>query len=468
MTTRGDVRPFAERMLAEGLTPLQVEQFRYYYGLLRDGDTGTIGEDSIEPVEGVATYADVTKYADAGRRAIGRAVILKLNGGLGTSMGLERAKTLLMAREGLTFLDIIARQSLALSERHGEQVELMFLNSFSTEADTLAALSRYPHLRSDLPLSVLQSKIPKVLQEHLAPAVYPAAPDLEWCPPGHGEIYRVLSETGTLDALLAADYEFMFLSNADNLGATLDPAILGYMAETGAPFLMEVAERTESDKKGGHVTRLAGNGRLVLREVAQCADADMAAFQDIRRHRYFNTNNIWVHLPRLKEVLDANGGWLKLPMIRNAKTLDPRDSASPPVYQLETAMGAAIGIFAGAQVLQVGRDRFVPVKTCSDLLVLRSDCYSLDAGFDLQFDPARAGVPPSVSLDANFYKLIDAFEARFPHPPSLRACTKLTVKGDVRFGQDVVCRGAAEVANETAEQKTVPAATLIEDATLVL
>jgi UTP--glucose-1-phosphate uridylyltransferase len=315
---------------------------------------------------------------------------------------------------------------------------------------------------------VMQNKAPKIRQDTLGPVDWPADPQLEWYPPGHGEVYIVLATSGILDALLARDYEYLFISNSDNLGATLDLGILGYIADQQIPFLMEVADRTEADKKGGHIARLRTPGRaqddgqLILREVAQCPEDDLPAFQDVGRHRYFNTNNIWVNLVRLKQLLDANDNVLKLPMIRNAKTVDPKDARSPAVYQLETAMGAAIGVFAGAQVLRVGRDRFMPVKTCDDLLRLRSDIYTLDQDYQLR---AGAGSQMTlIQLDSRYYKRIDDFEARFLEgAPSLRECVQLTVQGDVRFGAGVVCKGAARIVNRTGEQRQLAAGLLIAD-----
>lgn len=460
--TEDPFEPIAERMRAAQLPTLAIENFRYYYGLLRAGDTGVIRESEIEPVTDAPAHADIARYADIGQATLGRAVILKLNGGLGTGMGLERAKSLLRVRGDLTFLDIIAEQTLALSRRAGERVALLLLNSFTTDDDTKAMLARYPELRGGVPQTVMQSKEPKLLQRTLAPATWPAEPELEWCPPGHGEVYVALAGSGALDALLAHRYEYLFISNSDNLGAALDPAILGYVAHEKIPFLMEVAERTEADKKGGHVARYP-NGRLLLREIAQCAEQDLPAFQDVGRHSFFNTNNLWINLRRLRQALDEYGGVIKLPLIRNAKTLDPRDSDSPPVYQLETASGAAISAFDGARVLRVGRERFLPVKTCADLLGLRSDSYTLDSDYRLCAAPERAGAALVIDLDARFYKLIDDFDARFPYgPPSLRHCTSLTVTGDVLFERHVTLRGDVTVVNTTDEQRRVAAGRELE------
>ena len=459
--TPGNFAPFEERMRAEGLPQIVIDNFHYYYDVLASGSVGQIPENVIEPVAAVPDIEQVAQHEAAGRAALQRAVVLKLNGGLGTSMGLDRAKSLLVVRDQMTFLDIIARQNLSFGQQFGCHVPLVLMNSFNTDADSQAVLARYPELAGPIPLTLMQHKVPKVLRDDLAPAEWPDNPSLEWCPPGHGEVYIALATSGMLDSLLANGYEYLFISNVDNLGATVDLGILGYMASQKLPFLMEVAGRTEADKKGGHIARQK-DGQLILREVAQCPEADLPAFQDIKRHKYFNTNNIWLSLSQLKRALVENNNVLKLPMIRNAKTVDPKDSASPAVYQLETAMGAAIGVFPGAQVLRVGRDRFMPVKTCDDLLRLRSDVYELDDRYRLRQVPAAA--PALVSLDPRYYKLIEDFEARFAEgTPSLRECARLAVHGDVRFGAQVACKGDVRIVNRAGEQRRITHGSVLAD-----
>jgi UTP--glucose-1-phosphate uridylyltransferase len=261
-----------------------------------------------------------------------------------------------------------------------------------------------------------------------------------------------------LDALVAEGIMYLFVSNSDNLGATMDLQLLQHFATSGAPFMMEVCQRTAADKKGGHLARRkadgacwgrgseidglhmqqtpgwhrtggAGSGarlargrqiwrsvppirmprpsgKLMLRESAMCPDDDEASFEDIEKHSYFNTNNLWVNLPALKvcvekedpthpwaasfliatlahtrlttqATLEASGGVLALPLIKNKKTVAPRDATSPAVFQLETAMGSAIECFEGATAVVVPRNRFAPVKTTNDLFVLRSDVYTI-------------------------------------------------------------------------------------------
>jgi UDP-N-acetylglucosamine pyrophosphorylase len=221
---------------------------------------------------------------------------------------------------------------------------------------------------------------------------------------------------------------------------------------------MEVAERTGADTKGGHLAQRKSTGRLLLRELAQCPEEDEPHFQNIERHRFFNTNNLWVRLDRLKKELDRNGGALPLPLITNLKTVDPRDPASTKVLQLESAMGAAIECFDRSGAVVVPRTRFAPVKTTSDLLVLRSDACRVTEDHRLILVEKRAGSPPLVDLDPKHYKLLEDFERYFPDgPPSLVRCESLKVRGPAGFARGVVCEGKVEIINSSTETRIVPA-----------
>ena len=431
-----------EKMRGEGLPETAIDTFAHYEELLRQGDQGTLPESELEPLDDVPSADDLPEPDES---VLERAVMLKLNGGLGTSMGMTAAKSLLEVKDGLTFLDIIARQVLHLRGSHGAQIPLLLMNSFATRDDTLAALERYPELPIEgLSLDFVQGKVPKLLADSLEPVEWEADPSLEWAPPGHGDVFTSLATSGMLDTLLGRGYEYLFLSNSDNLGASLDPRILTWFAREELPFLSEVVDRTEADRKGGHLARRREDGGLVLRETAQVPDEDQDAFEDIQRHRYFNANNIWVNLRALKSALDERGGVLGLPMIVNRKTVDPRDGSSPEVLQLETAMGAAIGVFDGAAAIHVPRARFAPVKTTSHLLVVRSDAYELADDWTVRLAPGRDDAP-IVELSDDF-KLLPDFEAHFPSgPPSLIDDERLEVEGDVRFGRDVRVRGRVHV-----------------------
>lgn len=249
----------------------------------------------------------------------------------------------------------------------------------------------------------------------------------------------------------------MFVSNSDNLGATLDLKILTHFATTDAPFMMECCERTENDKKGGHLAVRKSDSQLILRESAMCADEDEEAFQDITKHRFFNTNNLWIRLDKLKEIIDKFGGFIPLPMIKNKKTVDPKDDSSQKVLQLETAMGAAIECFAGASAIVVPRSRFAPVKKCNDLMLLRSDAYIINSDYIPVLNPLCGGSAPVISLDSKKYKLVGALEeATVGGIPSLVKCDRLKIKGLIRMSKKTTFVGDVSIENSSDEAKMIP------------
>ena len=444
-------------MLDAGVDAVAVDTFAHYYRLLEHGETGMIPESSIDPLD-MESLADVEVDDKAAADAIRTTAVIKLNGGLGTSMGMDRAKSLLCVRRGLSFLDVIARQVLHLRQEYDAPLPLILMNSFRTSADTMAALARYDGLAVEgLPLEFWQNKEPKLLKKDLSPASYPKNPDLEWCPPGHGDLYTALRGTGLLERLIEQGYERVFVSNSDNLGAVPDPRVAGWFASNGIPFAIEAVRRTPSDRKGGHFARRKSDGRIVLRETAQTLPEDQAALADLDRHRYCSTNNLWFDLVAMRHELDRRGGILGLPLIRNVKRLDPADPSTPEVIQIETAMGAAIETFEDARTIEVGRDRFIPVKTTNDLLVLRSDVYEIGQDFGLD----QAGDIPFVELDPEFYQLVGDFDQRFPEgAPSLRKASSLKVDGDFTFGHGVQVVGDVELESRSA--KRIPADTVLD------
>src|SRR5918911_1751593 len=342
------LRASVEKMQREGVAGPAIRAFEHYYRQLEAGETGLMPEASIEPVTDLAALEDLPDDRAAQHDALQHAVVIRLNGGLGTSMGLSKTKSLLEAQDGLSFLDVIARQVLALRAKHDAALPLVLMDSFSTREDSLAALERYPELESGIPRDFMQNKEPKIRADDLMPVEWPDNPALEWCPPGHGDLYIALVTSGLLEQLLERGFEHAFIANSDNLGASLQPRILAWMRAEGFPFLMEVTGRTEADRKGGHVARRREDGRLALRETAQTPEEDLEALQDIDRHPFVNTNNLWLDLRALRDAMAERDGVLGLPLIRNEKTVDPSDKSTPAVYQLETAMGAAIGVFQGA------------------------------------------------------------------------------------------------------------------------
>jgi len=450
----GNFTAFEDKMTAAGMEDAAIRAFRRNYEALLRDESGLIPEDDIEAAADLATLDSLASTPPADAELLSRAVVIKLNGGLGTSMGLQGPKSLLDVRDGVNFLDLMVRQILDLRKSGGASVRLLLMNSFSTSADTLRHLRKYASegLAGASEVELMQNRIPKIDAATMEPVSWSADPALEWCPPGHGDLYPALVASGWLDRLLAEGVKYAFVSNSDNLGAVLDPVILRHFADSGAPFLMECTRRTAADRKGGHLARRKTDGRLLLREVAQCPEADLDAFQDIDRHLYFNTNNLWLRLDRLKEQLAADSGVLPLPMIRNNKNVDPRDRKSPPVIQLESAMGAAIECFEGSTALDVPRSRFAPVKTTADLLALRSDAYELMENGQVRLHPSRGGRPPVISL-SDEYKLVDSIAGL--GVPGLLACCSLKISGAVRFAPGVVIEGDVEFRNDGSGPVTI-------------
>lgn len=441
------------RMTDDGAPALVIDAFLQNVRRWEEGDLGVIPGDTLAPLGDFHRLEDLDELDPAGENSIAHTILIKLNGGLGTSMGLERAKSLIVAKNGLSFLDIIVRQVEFLRRRCRAPLPLLLMNSFSTEADSLAALAQaHPGFANagGMPLSFCQHRVPKLDLATRAPVRWPETPALEWCPPGHADIYHALQTTGLLEALLAQGFRYAFVSNADNLGALLHMGILGHFARHNIPFLMEVTARTECDRKGGHLARDRQTGRLLLRESAQCPPAESADFQNIAKYSLFNTNNLWLNLAALRDMLGACGGLPQLPLIINRKTVDPTRADTPAVAQLEAAMGSAIACFDRADALVVPRFRFAPVKTTNDLLAIRSDLYTLGEKHQVALHPRRFTPPPAITLDPVFYKNIADFELRFANgAPSLLQCDSLQIDGDIYFGANVRIEGDVHLRNPT-------------------
>lgn len=449
---------FEAKMRKADLSENIIGAFKYSYELLLSGHQGYITEDDITPVKigDLPRSAKLSEFGALGRENMPRLVRIILNGGLGTSMGLLGPKSLLRVKNGMSFLEIILRQAEA------QGTHLAFMNSFGTERETIAALEKLkPSIR---PYHFLQNRFPKVSQADLKPARSHKNPHLEWNPPGHGDIYTAVYASGLLDELLSQGIKYAFASNVDNLRAHVNPDILGYFVSRDIPFMMEVAPKTPNDVKGGHLAYNKAGG-FILREVAQCTENDLPYFYDMEKYPFFNTNNIWLNLEQIYAFMGKHK-YMPMPIIVNAKTLDPRDSGTPGVYQIESAIGAAIGVFENAAALHVPRSHLLAVKTCNDLLTVRSDCYKMTVNSEIYMNPERiqnfGESRPVVNLDPAYFKLIDDFEARFANMPSLLECGSLEVKGDFHFGEDVVVKGDVKLVNNTSVQVAIAPNTVLE------
>ncbi|GAA6024325.1 hypothetical protein JCM10207_009266 [Rhodosporidiobolus poonsookiae] len=392
--------------------------------------------DKIEPPkpEQVVPYADLSQDADPA--LLDKLAVLKLNGGLGTTMGCVGPKSIIEVREGMTFLDLSVRQIEHLNSAHNVNVPFILMNSFNTDEDTARIIQKYANHRIEL-MTFNQSRYPRVNKETLLPTPKSALEDKgAWYPPGHGDLFDAIMNSGLVDKLLASGKEYLFVSNVDNLGAVVDLPILEHMHKTGAEFLMEVTDKTKADVKGGTLINYEGNVRLL--EIAQVPNDHVEDFKSVRKFKIFNTNNLWINLRAIKRIMENDG--MDLEIIVNHKTADKGEA----VIQLETAVGAAIKHFNNAHGVNVPRSRFLPVKASSDLLLLMSDLYQLEHGC-LRMNPARQfGGTPVIKLGDEFKKVAN-FQKRFKTIPSLLELDHLTVAGDVWFGRNTKLRGTVIV-----------------------
>ncbi len=443
MEVEAALRAFRERFARAGEPEEAWQAFERMYRAYRSGETGHMpweevappGPEDLVPLGSV----DTRDMRRVGAARMGQVVWIVLNGGLGTSMRMDRAKSLVPVKGALTFLDLIARHVKELRERTGVALPVVFMNSFATREDTLRALEPYELPVRGIPLDFVQHRFPRIREEDGLPFGEPDDP-AAWAPPGHGNIYDALCSSGLLECLLGAGVRWAFVSNADNLGASPHPGILGFVAERGIEFVMEVTPKTPADVKGGTLVRRGR--RLELLEIAQVPPEHVEEFLDLDAFPVFNTNNLWFDLEALRDRVEQGG--LSLPLIVNRKEVE-----GTPVIQLEVAMGAAIGRFARAAGVVVDRRRFAPVKTTDDLLVRRSDVYVVGSESPLEPNPARdPGLgPPVVRLDPAYYRSVPDLDLRIPWPPSLIEALRLEVKGDVRFGRRVRVRGEVRIEN---------------------
>lgn len=400
----------------------------------------------------VVPYDSLPKVNDT--QILNKLAVLKVNGGLGTSMGMTGAKSALEVKDDMTFLDLTVRQIEHLNTSLKVDVPLILMTSFNTHEDTLRIIKKYANQQLRI-TTFNQSRYPRINKETLLPCPTNANNDKSnWYPPGHGDVYNALMQSGVLDQLLAEGKEYLFVSNSDNLGAVVDQGILQHMIDTQAEFIMEVTDKTKADVKGGTLIDYEGSIRLL--EIAQVPSEHVEDFKAIRKFKIFNTNNLWVNLKALKRVMEA--GDMELEIIINPKTTD----GGLAVIQLETAAGAAIKHFHNGHGVNVPRSRFLPVKSCSDLLLIKSDIYSLEHGQLVINENRLFGTTPVIKLGDHFKK-IQQFQKRFKKIPKILELDHLTVTGDVYFGRNVTLRGTVIVVANEGQRIDIPDGCILEN-----
>jgi UTP--glucose-1-phosphate uridylyltransferase len=444
-----------EKMRKEGLSDAFIQDFIEKVDLVRKGETGIVLWDSVgdlDPEKDEISLEKIHSLYKESKENLAKLVVIKLNGGLGTSMGLEKAKSLIPIKEGKTFLAVMAAQVEYIRKKYNIEVPLLLMDSYNTQKDSSLELKKIG-FHQNITTTFLQHKVPRLDKENLTPIEVSSDRD-EWCPPGHGDIHFTLIETGILDQLIELGYEIAFLSNGDNLGATVDAQIVTYLLEEGIDFAMEMTPKTLADKKGGAIYRKLVDGKFQkyeLLETAQVPKENEHEFSGIGKFRTFSTNNLWINLKALrKRFLEGN---FSLSLIVNPKKVEGHE-----VLQLETAMGSAVGNFQKFKGIIIPRDRFAPVKKTEDYLIRRSDAYTLNEDYSLTMSRERkaSGLGEVlITLDDKYYKKINDFDQLFHTYPSLVSCEELIVEGEVEFDSFVTIKGKVRIKNVTGQKKRI-------------
>jgi len=367
-------------------------------------------------------------------------------------MGCTGSKSNMVIKNGKTYLEVIMDQVIKLNEKYHSRIPLVLMNSFNTEHEAKETGSKYPALEI---IHFNQSQFPRIRRDTMLPM--PTSPDARpenWYPPGHGDVLDGLRNSGVLDRLLAQGRTHLFISNVDNLGATLDLSILGSMVAHNNDILMEMTPKTHADIKGGTVIEY--EGRMKLLETAQVPADKVNEFRTVRKFSVCNTNNIWFDLRMLKTALEEDR--MKLDIIVN-----PKKVGNVSVIQLETAVGSSISCARRPALVCVPRARFLPVKSVADMLVIQSNLYVLDESGVLTMNPLRNfPVPPLVSLGAGIQKIADV-QAHFGGVPDMLDLDSLTVTGDVYFGAGCSLKGHVTVVCPPGQRIDLPPGTVLDN-----
>jgi len=426
---------------------------RYLSGEAQHVEWSKIQTPTDEVVVPYESLAPAPEDPSETKKLLDKLVVLKLNGGLGTTMGCTGPKSVIEVRNGLTFLDLIVIQIENLNSKYGCNVPLLLMNSFNTHDDTLKIVEKYSSSNVEIH-TFNQSQYPRLVVDDFSPLPSKGQTGKDgWYPPGHGDVFPSLRNSGKLDALLSQGKEYVFAANSDNLGALVDLKILNHLVHNKNEYCMEVTPKTLADVKGG--TLISYEGRVQLLEIAQVPDEHVNEFKSIEKFKIFNTNNLWANLKAIKRLVEADA--LKMEIIPNPKEVD-----GVKVLQLETAAGAAIRFFDNAIGINVPRSRFLPVKATSDLLLVQSDLYTLEDGFVIRNKARKNPANPSIELGPEFKK-VGNFLNRFKSIPSIVELDSLKVTGDVWFGIGITLKGKVSIVAKPEVKLEIPDGVVLEN-----
>jgi len=399
---------------------------------------------------------------------LNKIAVLKLNGGLGTTMGCRGPKSVIEVRDRLTFLDLSVKQVEFLNTKYGVDVPLILMNSFNTESATERILSKYADHNLKI-FTFTQHYFPCIDKQTMSPI--PTGPitketEDQWYPPGHGNVYQSLVDSGLLEKLLGQGKEYIFISNIDNLGATVDLNILYEIMCTDKEFCMEVTKREKQDIAGGCLFEYMGKPKLF--EQRSMPQKDWEHLRSLATASQFgimfNTNNLWVNIRSLNRLALEDKILLDVLLRESLREREIERSEGKILLQFETAAGGAIEFFDNSFIVYVPRKRFLPVKTTDDLFAVQSDLFAVKHG-SLSLRKERKGMiaVPTVKLGAHF-RTVDAYLKRLPNGvPDVLGLEHLTVSGNVYFGEDVVLKGTVIIVAEEGSRIDIASGSILKD-----
>lgn len=299
--------------------------------------------------------------------------IIKLNGGLGTSMNCDRPKSLINVKNNMTFLEITLNQIREIQKKYQINLKVILMNSFYTHQETEEFIKNI----DDIDITCYeQSKFIRINKK--TNEVFDGSKQEHFYPPGHGDLFQSLYDKNILEKLIEDKYEYLFVSNIDNLGSTINFRILDNIIQNDIDYCLETTEKTKHDIKGG--TIIEYDNKHMIFEIAQCHPDNLNEFMNFK---YFNTNNVWCKIKSIYNLVKTHDYLKNIDLIINPKKLN-QDNNEIECIQLEFAIGSLIKFFDKTQFINVSRKRFIPVKNLSDLLLIMSNLYELNDRYKLK------------------------------------------------------------------------------------
>ena len=316
-------------------------------------------------------------------------------GGVSTSMG-GCAKAIVNAKNNMSFIEIKLNHVRQMQSKYFCKIPVILMTSQETDEQIMNHLNS-KNLLDDIDLiKIVQPVTVRFTLNNENLEVAKKSNGLpSYVPGGHYDSFILLNEIK--DDLKQKGIKTIFINNIDNLGATIDPVLIGYHVLKKSLFTPEIAKKEKNDK-GGTFARISGNLRLL--EGPMVPEDYKDTFSDIKVHKYFNTNLIYIDMDIFDYFDEINS---EVPVFINKKNFDGQE-----VFGFEGAVGLVFGLKNSALLVVDRQKRFLPIKFLSDLWLLRSNFMILDKKTSSVSQMKL--MKPVISLPDSFLSNIDDFE----------------------------------------------------------